>query len=258
MKAGAQQYVGTLSHSRLKPFVHRFRYRLFYLWLDIDRLEELDTSLRLLSVDKPNLYEFRVSDHGPGDGTDLRRWAVALLRRAGVEEPAHIRLLTLPRILGYVFNPLSIWYCYDENEELTGVIHEVSNTFGDRHAYVASASGESPIRHRAAKSMHVSPFNGMSQEYRFVVGDPDEDLKYSIALHEDGVKIFGAGMSLRARPLNDLILAKSLFTHPLLTLKVIVGIHYQALKIWLKGGAFHRRPQPADTTVTVADSVAHI
>ena len=246
-------YSGTVTHTRLRPFRHRFRYRVFYGLFDIDRLGEMDQRLRWFSVERFNLFSFYPEDHGAADGTSLRRWAEDLLAEAGVElEGGSIKLLAMPRILGYAFNPLSIWYCYGPDEDLRGFIHEVRNTFGDRHAYVVPVSRLS-LRHGTDKAMHVSPFNGMDQSYGFSLTEPGDQLSVAIAVQESEQVVMRAGMTLRRESLTDRRLLKMLVTHPLLTVKVITMIHLQALRLWFKGARFHRRPEPASEPTTIVE-----
>lgn len=248
-------YRGTVTHSRVRPFRHRFRYRVFYGLFDVDRLGELDGELRLFSLGRPNVFSFYPEDHGPADGSDLRRWAEGLLADAGVElDDGPIKLLAIPRILGYAFNPLSIWYCYGPDGDLRGVIHEVRNTFGDRHSYVVPVAAVG-LQHSAGKEMHVSPFNGMDQTYGFSLTEPGVGLTVSIAVQEADQIVMRAGMALRRESLTDRSLLKMLVTHPLLTAKVIAMIHWHALRLWFKGASFHRRPDPArESTTTVKDA----
>ena len=159
-------YAGRVVHERLRPVRHRFAYRVLSLLLDLDELDEVDRRLRLFSVGRPNLLGFRPADHGPCDGGPLKPWALAELARAGIvlAEP-RIELLCFPRVLGYAFNPLSLWFCHD-GERLAAVIHEVRNTFGGRHRYVMPVDGLGPVaRHTVPKAFHVSPFVAMDAAY---------------------------------------------------------------------------------------------
>jgi uncharacterized protein len=248
-------YRGRVRHTRMQPF-HQFTYRVYYGLFDIDELDALDAKLRLFSVDRFNVFGFNRADHGPADGRPLRPWAEALLAQAGVDiGRGRIQLLALPRILGHVFDPISVWYCHDEHGTLRAVLYEVRNTFGDRHTYVAPV-GEGPIRHTATKAMHVSPFNGMDQTYQFAMSRPAERLGLTIAVSAQGHPLFRAGMQLSRLPFTDRNLARLFVTHPLLTLKVVAGIHWQALRLWLKGVPFHRRPEPPQHDASVAHGPA--
>lgn len=250
-------YQGKVRHTRLEPFGHSFEYRVFYGLFDIDELADLDRHLRTFSVGRLNLFGFDPADHGPGDGTPLRPWAEAAMKKAGVDlEGGSIYLLAFPHVLGYVFNPLSVWYCYGAEGGLVGVIHEVRNTFGDRHSYVVPIESQG-LRHRFGKEMHVSPFNGMDQSYVFTLNEPGERITVGIDQIDARGRSLRAGMALTRRPLTDRNLIGLFVSHPLLTLKVITAIHWQALLLWLKGANFHRRPDPASHTISVvgAESV---
>jgi DUF1365 family protein len=247
-------YVGRVRHTRIRPFHHDFEYRVFYGLFDVDRLDELDQEMRLMSASRFNLFSLHRADHGPTDGSPLRPWAEELLSRAGVDlEGGQIMLLAFPRILGYAFNPISEWYCYGPGGELRALIHEVRNTFGDRHAYVVPVSGN---KHRFEKRLHVSPFNDMNRSYGFTVSEPGRRLALAIDVSDDAGTMFRAGTSLSRLPLTDRNLMKLFWTHPLLTVKVIGGIHWQALRLWLKGAEYHRRPKPAKLAYTIVETKA--
>jgi DUF1365 family protein len=244
-------YEGTVRHTRLSPFHHTFSYRVFYGLFDIDRLDQLDRDLRWFSVGRFNLLSFDPGVHGPADGGPLRPWVESVLHDAGIElEGGAIHLLAFPRILGYVFNPISVWYCHDRSDQLVAVIYEVRNTFGDRHCYVVPVKEDS-LRHDFDKRLHVSPFNGMEQEYRFSLSPPGSRISISIDLHDEEGRLLRAGMALSRIPFTDANVWRLFWTHPLLTMKVITAIHWQALKLKLKGATFYPRPQPAEDAITI-------
>lgn len=247
-------YAGRVRHTRLDPFAHRFEYRVYYGLFDIDEIDRLGRSNRLFSVGRFNLFSLRRRDHGPQDGSDWRGWAERLLADAGVDiAGGQIMLLAFPRILGYAFNPISVWYCYDNAGTLRGLLHEVRNTFGHRHTYVAAVDSERPT-HSFKKELHVSPFNDMEEDYSFTLSPPGDRLTIGID-HAAADKVkFRAGMALRRLPFDDRNLARLFVTHPLLTFKVIVGIHYQALRLWLKGAKYRPIPAPPDRTYSVVAS----
>lgn len=250
-------YVGRLKHSRLRPMGHTFEYRVFHGLFDIDELESLDEELALFSLGRRNLFSLDLRDHGPRDGSAWRPWVESTLERAGVAlDGGPIKLLCLPRILGYAFNPISVWYGYGPDGDLRGVIHEVRNTFGDVHFYVAPVDADN-TGHRVSKQMHVSPFNDLDQEYEFTLNDPGQRLLLAIDQVDHQGVMFRAGLRLTRFPLTDRALARVFLTHPLLTLKVIAGIHWQAMKLWLKGAKYHPRPAPPINSIThVERSVA--
>lgn len=256
--AASALYVGAVGHTRLRPFRHAFRYRLFTLLLDLDELPRLAARSRLLRFNRRGLLSFRERDHGPRDGRPLRPWIEAELARAGIDlEGGAVRLLCLPRILGYVFNPLTVWFCHHRDGRLMAVLHEVHNTFGEAHGYLL------PLREPAGpgaafslacdKTFHVSPFLGMAARYRFRMAVPGERLAVAIRQEgPEGLQLL-ATLTGRRRPLTDGTLARQLLRFPLLTLKVIAAIHWQALRLWFKGARYHRRPDPPRHAVTLTE-----
>lgn len=233
-------YTGRVMHHRLQPRSHRFVYRVFTMLMDIDRLAELDKHLRCFSIERWNLFSFHNVDHGPRDGQPLRPWVEAELAAARVSSfPARIQLLAMPRFLGYVFNPLSVYYCYDRDERLFAILYEVKNTFGGQHAYALpvaearTASGE--IRQQCDKGFYVSPFVEAEARYHFRLEAPEERLKVVIREEIESGLLLLATLTGKRRALSDRELLRQAFHHPFLTQKVITSIHYEALKLWLKG-----------------------
>lgn len=237
-------YAGHVMHMRLRPKAHRFRYALWTLLLDVDRLEETGRALRLFSVNRFNLLSHNDTDHGPRDGSPLRPWVEARLAEAGRPRPARIRLLAMPRFLGWVFNPLSVYYCEDADGRLESVIYEVKNTFGDQIPYVLSAEGEGPRRHDQVKEMFVSPFIGMDQVYRFHLAEPGERLALRIKQGDAEGDLLIATQNGERRALSDATLARLALRAPLLPMQVMAAIHWQALRLWLKGAPFRRYRGP--------------
>ena len=239
-------YDGAVVHQRLAPRRHRLRYRLFQLLVDVDELPALGRRLRLFGHNRPALFSLYDRDHGAGDGRPLRAYVEATLREAGLAvEVGPIRLLTLPRVLGYVFNPLSVYYCHCAGGELAAVLLEVSNTFGERHTYVIETrpDARNVVRGGCAKAFFVSPFLGMQMRYDFRLGAPAEHIATAIHARDcAGALILAAAFCGRRRPLTDRALASAFARHPLITLKVILGIHLEALKLLLKGVRLQRRP----------------
>lgn len=247
-------YRGRVRHSRTRPISHMFTYRVFYGMFDIDRLADLAQRTPFLSIDRFNLFGLHQKDHGPTDGTPLRPWAEHLMSEAAVDlEGGKIFLLAFPRILGYAFNPISEWYCYGPDNDLRGIIHEVRNTFGDRHAYVVSID-RSSLAHTTDKMLHVSPFNDMDQTYSFVMNQPGADLHLAITQSDPDGVMFAAEMDLHRMDMSGANLLRLFFTHPLLTFKVTAGIHWQALRLWVKGVHFHRRPLPPHHSHTIVSN----
>lgn len=246
-------YQGRVRHTRLRPVHHNFEYRVFYALLDIDELDALDERVRLFSLSRFNLISFDPADHGPGDGSSLRRWAETIMVRAGVGVPGgNIDLLAIPRVLGYVFNPISVWYCYHPDGRLSTLLYEVRNTFGDRHVYVV---GPDPgTSHAVEKEMHVSPFNDLRQSYVFNLGFPGERLRLSIEQSDPDGVFFRAGLRLSRVPFDDRNLLRVFLTHPLSTIRVISGIHWQALRLWLKGATYHPHPPPPENDISIINT----
>ncbi|MFV0473274.1 MAG: DUF1365 domain-containing protein [Pikeienuella sp.] len=247
-------YVGEVMHMRLRPFRHQFRYRVFTALLDVDRLEAAES--RLFRIDRFGFFSFHRRDHGARDGSPLRPWVETLLAREGRPAPARIMLLSMPRWLGYVFNPLSVYFCHDEDGRLESVIYEVKNTFGDQTPYVLAAEpgADGAARHDQTKEMFVSPFIGMEQIYRFTIRPPGERL--SIRIRQGGPEgdELIATQNGRRRALGDRALAGLAFSHPAAALKVIGAIHWQALKLWLKGARFRRYPGAAEEATERAET----
>lgn len=246
MSAPGALYRGTVMHRRVRPRVHAFRYRVFWMLLDLDRLDEAAAGTRLFSLERFNLLSFQRRDHGDGSGRSLRRQAIALLREAGIDEPVGaIRLLTLPRVLGFVFNPISVYYCHGADGALTAVIYEVTSTFGERRSYVLPAHGGAPFRQSCGKRLHVSPFLAMNMTYDFRGREPDDLLTLSIDGRDPDGLLIATGIRARRRPLADGEILRAVLAIPLETLKVVAGIHWEALRLWLKGVPLVRAPAQA-------------
>lgn len=246
-------YRGTVMHKRMKPFVHELSYSVFSVLLDIDRLEEFGRELRLFGHNGWAPVSIWDKDYGRRDGTPIRDWVDAVLCAHGLENLAGgpVRMLTFPRLWGYVFNPLTIHYCHGADGRLGAVLYEVSNTFGESHGYmipVDPETEEGAIAQETRKVFHVSPFIEMECRYRFRLSHPGD--KLAVAIHQTdslGDPILLARHTARGVPLTDRALAGAILRHPLMTLKVIGGIHWEALRLWLKGARYYPKPPaPAD------------
>ncbi len=243
-------YRGSVMHSRLQPVRHRFRYRVFSLLIDLDELPGLARRLRWLSHNRFNLMSLYDRDHGDGPaGEGLRAWAERTLVAAGLNPPGgRIDLLCFPRILGYVFNQLSLWLCHGPGGGLEAVIYEVHNTFGGRHAYalpVAAGQEVGAIAQRCGKEFYVSPFVPMDAQYSLRLRPPGEAFSLLISERADGGEILRATLSGRRRPLTDRELLRAFAVHPLMTLKVVAAIHWHALRLWRKGARYQPKPGKA-------------
>jgi len=245
--AGSALYIGHVMHRRLRPRAHRLRYRLFSLLLDLDEIDAVAARLRLFSRGRFNLFAFHDRDHGDGSTRSLRTQAETLLAQAGLPYGGAIRLLTMPRILGFAFNPLSVWFCHDIAGALTAIIYEVNNTFGERHSYllpVAADAGDE-VQQNVVKRFHVSPFLPMAMTYAFRVRPPAEQLGIAITAADGEGPVLVAVHQARRAELTDAALISAAVTHPLLTFKVVAGIGWEALRLWLKRVPVHRHPGTA-------------
>lgn len=232
MTTGSAIYVGEVVHQRHRPKRHRLRYRVFSILIDLDELPLLDR-LKHFGHDRKALFAFNSADHGHGQG--LREWASSQLREAGLPAPAKIRLLCYPRILGYVFNPLSVWFCDDASGVPIATIYEVHNTHGERHTYVLPVGAEQA----ADKAFYVSPFIGLDCRYEFKIVPPTDRVRIAINETEAGEPLLYAAFSGTRREFTDANLMKLFFSHPLMTLKVTAGIHWEALRLLAKGIRVH-------------------
>lgn len=250
-------YHGQVVHTRCRPVRHRLKYRMMWLLLDLDELPLLSRRLRGFSLNRFNLVDFRERDHGDGSATPLRAQIGQLLRRAGIE-PADgaIRVLCMPRVLGTIFNPLSVFFCHRADGGLQAMLYEVNNTFGDRHAYVvpvAAADAHRPIqRQSCAKKLHVSPFMDMAMNYRFRVALPAEHAVVVIEAHDADGLMLAAAYAGQRHALTDANLLRAFIMRPLLGVQVLGAIHWEALKLWRKGMRLRVRPQPHAEAIRVA------
>jgi uncharacterized protein len=250
--AAGTLYEGPVMHARLKPFMHRFSYRIFSTLIDIDQLGALSQLSMLFSVNRFNMLSFHEKDHidrriSP-ECQGLRAYVDQLCREADMPPARRVLLLASPRVFGHAFNPISVYYAYGADDLLCSVIYEVRNTFGARHAYVCpvrpgdiSAAG---VRQTCAKRLHVSPFIDMSGRYDFRIAPPGQELRLRILEHDDTGPILAASFAGSAKPLTTANLASALIRIPLLGLKVVGLIHFEALRLWLKGAIFHTSPPP--------------
>ena len=245
-------YHARVMHHRVRPFKHRFVYRVFSLLLDVDEIDDLARRAWLFSRNRFNVLSFHDRDFGPGDGTRPRDWVEQVLKENGHDFSAgRIRLLCFPRLWGYVFNPLSIYYIEDRAGILRAVLYEVTNTYRDRHSYLLPVeNGGATIRQNCGKNLYVSPFIGMNGHYHFRLGVPGGDLRVAIRTEEDGDNVLFAAMQGRRKPLTSRGLLTSVLAHPLMTLKVTAGIHWEALKLWRKGAPLFARGQPPKAAVS--------
>ena len=248
--APASLYAGDVMHQRMKPVGHRFRYRVYSMLIDLDRLDEADRLSPLFSVNGSNLVSFHEADHLRGaDQPSLRAHVDALLAEAGLEQrAARIELACYPRIFGQVFNPLSVYYAYDGAGQPLALVYEVRNTFGENHTYVCriEAGDVTPagIRQSRSKIFYVSPFVEMEARYNFRMNVPGEQLKWRILETDRSGPLLAATYNGNRRTLTTGSILSCLLQIPLLTWKIVGGIHFEALKLWLKGMRYVPRPAP--------------
>ncbi len=247
-------YEGAVMHRRFRPRPHHLRYRMFSFFLDLDEVPVLSQRLRLFSHNCFNVFAFFDGDHGDGSAGTLREQIERLLRSAGLDPTGGaIRVLCMPRVLGHVFNPISIFYCHGHDGALQAMLYEVNNTFGQRHLYlipVSPGSGVETIRQGCEKRFYVSPFMDMAMTYDFRLRVPAETL--SVVIHgrdAEGLMIAASQVGER-RALTDRGLMRAFFNFPLLTLTVVFGIHWEALKLWVKGIKLRTRPAAPTIAVT--------
>lgn len=251
-------YVGSVIHRRLRPRPHRLRYRVFWMLLDLDEIEGLEARLRLFSSNRFNLVSFHDRDHGDGSGRPLRAQITAKLAEAGIAfDGGRLMLFCMPRVFGYGFNPLSVWFCHRRDGTLAAILYDVQNTFGERHTYVRAVEpgNEAVVHQQAEKVFHVSPFLGMDMRYAFRVAPPEERVSVAIRGEDRDGPLIVASLAGDRVELSDRALLWQLAVHPLLTLKVIVAIHWHALRMILKG--FRVYPNPSrrkpSSTLTPAE-----
>jgi len=238
-------YAGTVVHVRTRPSRHRLRYRLAQTLLDLDELPHLDRTLRAFGYNRSGLFSFHDRDHGDGSG-DLRGWVEKRLAEAGHGlRPGAVRVLCMPRILGHVFNPLSVYFCHDEDGRLGAVLYEVNNTFGERHSYVLAVEGDlHPVRQHCDKAFHVSPFMPMGLRYDFTLSPPGQSVGVQVCASDGEGLLLDAAFTGQRQTLDDAHLLASLAAYPLMTLKVVAAIHWEALKLWLSGVPLAPRVSP--------------
>jgi len=250
-------FPGHVTHARLKPKVHKLAYRIYSLLLDLDELDVLDRKLKLFSVDRFNLFSFYSKDRGDRSGSDLKAQVERAMLSAGMQpDGGPIRLLTMPRLLGWAFNPLSVFFCYNRDETLRAILWEVDNTFGERHGYmipVEQGHGTEIVQH-CDKAFYVSPFMDMDLRYTFRVLPPQEKLSIRIETFDAEGPVLTARHLAKRTELTDAALLKAFFAIPFLTLRVVGGIHWEALKIWLKGVGLRIRPKPPQVPISYASS----
>jgi hypothetical protein len=249
----AALYVGEVMHARLKPIGHRFSYRVMSLLIDLDRLADADRQSPLFGVNRAALYSFHEADHGKRDGSSLRVYAHHRAAERGIDlTGGRVLLLCYPRLLGYSFNPLSVYFCYRADGELALLIYEVRNTFGDIHPYIlpvtSSEISDAGVRQQQDKLLHVSPFIDMAMRYHFRVLPPGKRVQLRILETDREGPVLAATFNGSCRRLDTKELLRVFFALPLVTVKIMAAIHWEALRLWLKGARLVPRKDAAHNT----------
>ena len=250
----AALYFGEVMHARLKPVRHRFSYRVMSLLIDLDRLEVANEQSRLFGVNRAALYSFHEKDHGERDGSSLAAYTRRRAAEHGIDlAGGRVLLLCYPRLLGLTFNPLSVYFCTRADGELALAIYEVRNTFGDIHSYVLPVRPgeltEAGLRQQQEKLFYVSPFIDMPMRYHFRLSPPAAHVKLRILETDRTGPLLAATFHGDRRSLTSAQLLRSFFALPLVTLKIVAGIHWEALRLWVKGVRLVPRPGPAGAAV---------
>jgi DUF1365 family protein len=237
-------YVGTVRHRRLGSVTHEFTYPVWYVHLELEQLRELASRMRFFSHNRFNLFGFDDRDHLGPTAEPVRDKLCGWLRSRGVKNlPARVTLVTQLRVLGHVFNPVSFFFCWDEDHSLQRVVAEVNNTFGETFCYLLETDGK-VVRHEEDKVFHVSPFQPVDGRYRFRVTPPGPRLTVHIDVLREGERVFDSTLKTTRRPLTGPTLLRTLVRHPQTGLRTLVQIHYQALRLWLKRAPFYSKPEP--------------
>ena len=243
-------YIGRVAHNR--PGKHRLRYRVFMLALDLDDLQISDRRLMLFAHNRAALVAVYDRDHGARIDAPLKPQVEAKLREAGIGwDGGRIVLLTMPRLFNYVFNPLSVYFCWRRDGALAALVHEVSNTFGERHFYVlpARAAADGQIAQACDKDFFVSPFLEMGLRYEFRIKPPEDKVMVAMVVRRGHEIALTASFAGERRELTDAALLRAWAGNPLMTFAVIAGIHWEALKMWVKGVRYlGRRARPSEPT----------
>lgn len=238
----SQLYFGKVMHQRMMPMRYRFNYNVFGLLLDIDSVEQDAKALTWFSFNRFNLLSVKTKDHGACNQTSWRSWLAKTLAESGLNDIGRVQLLCFPRVLGYSFNPISVWYCEDTAGDTIAIISEVRNTFGGLYHYIHHQNGHAltwPVQGISDKRFHVSPFINMNQEYHFKFTKSTSSLGILINEYQNKALHLVASQTAVTEPMTNRRLLRAFFMMPLMSFKIMLMIHWHALKIWLRGGKFH-------------------
>ena len=234
-------YNGEVTHTRFKPVRHFLKYKTYSLLIDLDEINLLDKSIGIFSHNKFNIFSFYDKDHGDRDGGNLKNWVISNLKKFQIKEKiTNIKVLCYPRILGYVFNPLSIFYCY-EKDKLVAIFYEVKNTFNEQHTYIFKIKNNEEIIQKCRKKFYVSPFMDMETFYNFKLLNPNDKLSVFIKQTDADGTILTATQTGDKKEFSFKQLAINFIKYPLMTIKIISSIHYEALLLWKKGAIYRGR-----------------
>ncbi len=247
-------YYTTIVHQRFYPFKNKFKYRLLSMCINYDELDSLSKKIKIFSYNKFNIFSFYDKDHGYRDQRSLRDFVEKFLSKNNLKfNNLIIKIVCFPRILGYVFNPLSIIYCY-EKSKLIAVFYEVKNTSNEQHTYCFASEEKKNYKeyqHKCDKNFYVSPFIGMKGFYKFRNSLSSDDISITIDLYDEkDIKILTASQYGKKTTLKSYTFMKQLIYNPFLTLKIITGILYEAIFIFLKGGKYYRRQKKILDTIS--------
>ena len=246
-------YNGQVIHKRFKPKVHYFKYKVFSLLIDLSELEILDRKVNFFSYNKFNLISFYEKDHGDRDGSSLTSWVKKNLEKNDIQtKQIKIKILCYPRIFGFVFNPLSVFYVYNSEDQLISILYEVKNTFNEQHTYIFKVTKDSNlIQNNCTKKFHVSPFIKMNCNYFFRLLKPGNKISVIIDQYDSKDKILYASQDGIRSDFNTKYLIKSYLNHPIMTFKIILAIHYEAFKLWAKGIKFIKKKIKIKNNITI-------
>ena len=246
-------YNGQVIHKRFKPKVHYFKYKVFSLLLDLSELEILDKKVNFFSFNKFNLISFHEKDHGERDGSSLKLWVQKNLEKNNIQNTdIKIKILCYPRIFGFVFNPLSVFYVYNLEGQLISILYEVKNTFGEQHTYIFKVLKDSNlIQNNCSKKFHVSPFIEMNCNYFFRLLKPGNKISVIIDQYDSEDKVLYASQDGIRSDFDTKQLIKSYLKHPIMTFKIILAIHYEAFKLWAKGIKFIKKKIKIKNNITI-------
>ena len=245
-------YTGNVVHKRFKPKIHFFKYKVFSLLIDLSEIHLLDKELKIFSYNKFNIISFYDKDHGARDGSSVENWVKNNLKKNNINtNEIQIKLLCYPRIFGYVFNPLSVFYIYDKNSNLISILYEVKNTFGEQHTYIFKTNiNNNLIQHMCKKKFHVSPFIEMDCVYFFRLLKPGKKISVIIDQNDKDGKILYASQDGVKSEITNSNMTKSYLKHPLMTFKIILAIHFEAFKLWSKGIKFIKKKLKIKNNIT--------